>query len=301
MAFDFVLYCKSYRRDFLRLERLLTSIEQHNVDRIPLYISTPTSDRDALFEIVGEGRKFHWVGDEEIVICNPGYRQDMHLEINGGLSQQVIKAEFWRLRIASNYLCIDSDSLFIRDFRVNDFLAEDGFPYTVLHQNKELFQMAENRGHLQVQSDLMAESVRVKTMFARVGPNYYCAPSPFIWSAKVWESLDLKYLRPKGITLWDVVTPQIPESLLYGEALLAYEAIPVRAIEPLFRVYHYDWQFYLLRRMGETQQKLINNFMGLIYQSAWESELHYGPSSKPLTSRLIKRLKRFFRRLQSIF
>ena len=298
---DLVLYCKSYRRDFLRLKRLLTSITLHNTDEIPFYISTPENQYQDLIAVLGTSSGFYWVSDESIITANPMVPVGIEKTRSGGLSQQVIKSEFWRLSISENYLCIDSDSKFICSFKKADFVTDDNVPYTVLHQNKELFQMAENRGHLQVQSDLMAESVRVKTMFARVGPNYYCAPSPFIWSAKVWESLDLKYLRPKGITLWDVVTPQIPESLLYGEALLAYEAIPVRAIEPLFRVYHYDWQFYLLRRMGETQQKLINNFMGLIYQSAWESELHYGPSSKPLTSRLIKRLKRFFRRLQSIF
>jgi hypothetical protein len=299
MPFDFVLYCKSYRRDLLRVKRLLESIRKHNVESIPVYISTPQADHDALAELVGENMGYRWISDEEIVESNPRAPKDIQKTRSGGIAQQVIKSEFWRLGLASNYLCIDSDSIFIRDFGKADFLAPDGFSYTVLHQNKELFQMAANRGHLRVERELRKEAEAVKDLFGRVGPNYYCAPAPFIWSAQVWVSLDREYLQPKGITLWDLITPEHPESLIYGEALLKYQAIPVRMIEPLFRIYHYDWHYYLLCRLGETQEKLKQNFMGVIYQSAWESEFNYGPPNKHLSSRVLKKVKRFLRYLQS--
>jgi hypothetical protein len=299
MALDFVLYCKSYRRDLLRVKRLLESLRLHNIESIPFYISTPQADKAVLFELLGEGSDFHWVSDESIVKSNPRAPQDIQKTRSGGIGQQVVKSEFWRLGIADNYLCIDSDSVFIRDFVKADFLAPDGLPYTVLHQNKELFQLATNRGYLRVERDLRKEAETVKALFSRVGPNYYCAPAPFIWSAKVWQSLDTQYLQPKGMTLWDLVTPEHPESLLYGEALLNYQAIPVRAIEPLFRIYHYDWQFYLSRRLGETVDRLKQNFIGVIYQSAWESELDFGTPRKSLLSRALKRTKRFLRFLHS--
>lgn len=298
---DFVLYCKSYRRDLLRVKRLLESIRKYNIESIPFYISTPQEDRDTLFSLLGENQGYQWIADEAIVQANPRVPKDIQKTKSGGIAQQVIKSEFWRLGLASNYLCIDSDSIFIRDFGKTDFLASDGFPYAVLHQNKELFQMATNRGHLRVERELRKESETVKVLLGREGPNYYCAPAPFIWSAKVWGSLDREYLEPKGITLWDLIAPEHPESLIYGEALLKYQAIPVRMIEPLFRIYHYDWHYYLFRRLGETQEKLKQNFMGVIYQSAWESELDYGAPSKSLPSRILKRSKRFMRYLQSYF
>ena len=301
MSRDFVLYCKSYQRDLLRVKRLLESLQKHNVDAIPFYISTPESDREALFALVGDKQSFHWVSDESIVRANPRAPKDIQKMRSGGLAQQVIKSEFWRLGLANNYLCIDSDSIFIRDFSKSDFLAPDGDPYTVLHQNKEFFQMATNQGHLRVASELRTESETVKSLFDREGPNYYCAPSPFIWSAKVWESLDRQYLEPKGMTLWDLVTPKHPESLVYGEALLKYQAIPLRMIEPLFRIYHYDWQYYVSRRIGETELKLRQNFMGVIYQSAWEAEMDYGAPAKSLPSRALRRVKRLLRLLQSYF
>ena len=255
---DFVLYCKSYSRDFLRLQRLLDSIRLHNLDQIPFYISTPTSEKALLEEVLGKD-SYQWVADEDIVAANFRASFDQYRAMPGGLSQQIIKAEFWRLGLAENYLCLDSDSKFIRDFRQSDFISHDNIPYTVIHQNKELFQIASNRGHQKVGRDLKIEAERVQKLFGRVGPHFYCAPAPFNWSVKVWQSLDQEYLQPKGISIWDLITPDHPESLIYGEALLKYRAIDIIAVEPLFRTYHYDWQYFLMRRLGETEATLAQN------------------------------------------
>jgi hypothetical protein len=106
-------------------------------------------------------------------------------------------------------------------------------------------------------------------------------------------------LQPSAITLWDLITPEYPESLIYGEALLKYQAIPILAIEPLFRAYHYDWQYFLMKRLGETEKKLAKHYFGVIYQSAWDMGNQTLPSSKSLPSRLLRRIKRFGRYLQS--
>jgi len=297
---DFVLYCKSYSRDFLRLKRLLESVNQFNTDHLDFYISTPKRDKGLLEEILGQGG-YIWVADEDIVAANPNADFSKYQAMSGGLSQQIIKSEFWRLGLAENYLCLDSDSLFVRNFYKSDFLSNDGVPYTVLHQNKELFQLATDRGYEKVERDLRIEAERVKELFDRQGPNFYCAPSPFIWSARVWMSLDMEYLQPKRISLWDFVTSEHPETLIYGEALLKYRAIPLIAIEPLFRTYHYDWQYFLMKRLGETTTKVSQNYLGIIYQSAWESELVLGQTKKRWPSQLLRRFKRYGRYIQSYF
>ena len=295
---DFVLYCKSYSRDFLRLKRLRDSVTKFNVDELPFYISTPKADQALLIEVLGK-EGYIWVADEDIVVANPKADFEKYQAMSGSLSQQIVKSEFWRLGLAENYLCLDSDSLFIRDFHQSDFLSLDGVPYTVLHQNKELFQIATNRGQDKVERDLKAEADRVQKLFGRIGPNFYCAPAPFIWSAKVWQSLDTQLLQSQGMSIWDLITPEHPETLIYGETLLKFQAIPLIAIEPLFRIYHYDWQYFLMKRLGETEAKVAKHYMGIIYQSAWESELNFGASQKSLPSRLLKRLKHFGRYLQS--
>jgi len=253
-----------------------------------------------LEEVLGQDG-YIWVSDEEIVAANPKADFAQYQAMSGGLSQQIIKSEFWRLGYSENYLCLDSDSLFIRKFYQSDFMSDDLTPYTVLHQNKELFQLAINRGQERVERDLRGEAERVKALFDRQGPNFYCAPAPFIWSAKVWQTLEREYLNPKGMSLWELVSPQLPETLIYGEALLKYRAIPLIAIEPLFRTYHYDWQYFLLRRLGETKTKIAQNYLGIIYQSAWESHTQLGKSDKSFLSRSVRQVKRLGRYLQSYF
>ena len=295
---DIVLYCKSYRKDFLRLKRLLRSIEEFNVDGMSFYISTPAADHDLLLQLVGD-QGFEWIADESIIKANGLAPVGIEANKSGGLTQQVIKSEFWRLGLCKNYVCLDSDCIFIKDFTKSDFLAVDGNPYTVIYQNKEYFQLALNRGFKRAPLHLKAEGDRVKTLFARQGPNYYCPCPPFIWSLAVWQSLDERFLKPQGLTFWDVCTPDHPESLLYLEALLNYKAIPLHPIEQLFRIYYYDWHYYLLRRIGESPSKLKENYLGVIYQSSWDLSLDYGGNQKSALSRALKKLKRFGRYLQS--
>ena len=296
---DLVLYCKSYRRDFLRLKRLLASITQFNLDQIPFYISTPENQYQDLIVALETSSGFHWVSDESIIAANPLVPAGIEKTRSGGLGQQAIKSEFWRLGISENYVCLDSDCMFITEFKKSDFLSSDGNPFTVIYQNKEFFQLSINRGQGKVQSNLRQEGDRVKALFSRAGPNYYCPCPPFIWSAKVWESLDRQYLKPKGITFWDLSSDDHPETLLYLEALLNYRAIPLHPIEQLFRIYYYDWQYYLLRRTGETEDKLKANYLGVIYQSNWSTRLDFGMSTKSLASLTLRRVKRFGRYLQS--
>jgi hypothetical protein len=295
---DIVLYCKSYRKDFLRLKQLLASIQNYNKDHIFFYISTPLEQYDELVQMLGKAG-YQWVSDESIVAANSLASAGIVKTKSGSLSQQVIKSEFWRLGISLNYVCLDSDCIFIKDFKKSDFLDSDGNPYTVIYQNKEYFQLAFNRGHDKAPHHLREEGDRVKTLFNRQGPNYYCPCPPFIWSAKVWESLDQNYLKPRGMTFWDICTPEHPETLLYLEALLNFQAIPLHPIEQLFRVYYYDWHYFLLRRMGESPSKLQQNYLGVIYQSSWDLSLDYGASQKSIFSRALKNLKRVGRYLQS--
>jgi len=296
---DLVLYCKSYKRDFLRLKRLLESVRKHNIDQIPFYISTPEDQLDDLKSILGSDASYQWVSDESIIASNPRVVLGVEKNRSGSLAQQAIKSEFWRLGISENYVCLDSDCVFLKDFHRDDFIAPDGNPYTVIYQNKEFFQLSIGRGHNKVVENLQLEGDYVKGMFGRKGPNYYCPCPPFIWSAKVWRSLDEQFLAPKGLTFWDISTDQCPETLLYLETLLKFQAIPLYPIEQMFRIYYYDWHFYLLQRLGESKDNLSENYLGVIYQSNWDSAMDFGAPQKSMLSRANRRLKRFLRYLQS--
>jgi hypothetical protein len=56
-----------------------------------------------------------------------------------------------------------------------------------------------------------------------------------------------------------------------------------------------------MHRLGETKQKVAQHYLGIIYQSAWETHMQYGTSTKSMPSRLLRQLKRFGRYLQSYY
>ena len=136
-----VLYCKSYRTDLKRAVRLARSVRQFNADAIAFYLSAPQADV-ALFREHLAGLGVEVIADELIVGRNPRLDPARLASLPGSLSQQIVKSEFWRLGIADSYLCLDSDAVFIRPFGRSDFLCENGLPYSVMDESRELLEAA---------------------------------------------------------------------------------------------------------------------------------------------------------------
>ena len=132
------LYCKSYSTDLRRVVRLMQSIERFNETRIPVYVSVPEAELVLFREHLGT-TSAQLISDESILRASPRLNQAQVARMHGAVAQQVVKSEFWRLGLAKNYLCLDSDCVFIRPFFIADFMGSDGVPFTVLHQNKEYF------------------------------------------------------------------------------------------------------------------------------------------------------------------
>ena len=299
MAERFVLLCKSYRDDALRVKRLLDSLARHNPQRLPVVVAVPEADL-AVFREISQGHAVQLVADEDIVRSHPQAAERELLAryraTPGYRLQQVVKADAWRLLGCESWLCMDSDTVFLRDISLADFLAPAGHPYTLMHQSRELMQLAVNRGHADMLTHFRAESARMKSLFGRSGPDLDFGPTPVLWSARVWADLHERLLAPRGWTLWDAIDHIPTEIRWYGEALLAYRSIPLDAIEPLFRVYHHEWQYFALQRQGETPQTLAAQFLGAVYQSNWEFEFD-APGTRSAASRLSRHLKRWRRRL----
>lgn len=295
-----VIFCKSYAGDLRRVVRLIESIQRYNRDSLPVYVSVPARDLPLFKSHLGQ-TDINWLSDEEIIATQPGGDRGRYALWSGSLSQQVIKSEFWRTQASESYLCIDSDAIFIRDFYRTDFVCEkDNTPYTILNQSKDFLQLAENRRIQKVLTNFQRESQEGKALFQRTGPDYNFSTTPVIWSAKVWKDLAHHYLEPRGMDFWDAIEQFPNEMRWYGEALLAYESIPLRPIEPLFRVYLYDWQYAALRRSGETPEKLPSLFLGLVKQSNWEFEMDFGDHAKRKSalSRGARRLRRSLARFR---
>lgn len=258
-----VLYCKSFNRDFERVKVLLESIKTHNVDNIPFYISVPQNDYNLFSQLKG---------------ANIILDEDIFSSPNNWITQQIIKSNFWKLGISENYICLDSDSYFIRPFRVNDFMYDEDTPYTVIHEQKELFSWSVSKIKelgFDPKEGFINDRQKIMDLYERKGKHYDFGPSPTIWSSKVWKSLESHYMVPNNLTFPDLIKYSPSEFSWYGEALLAFKAIEIYPAEPLFKVFHYTQQYTEHKQQSITQEMIAQNYMGIIMQSNFNGPIKY--------------------------
>ena len=291
-----VLFCKSYRTDLKRVVRLAASIRDHNIEHIPFYVSVPTADL-ALFREHLSGLGVELLTDETIVKASPSISMADFQQLSGGLAQQIVKSEFWRLGLSKAYLCLDSDALFIRAFGMRDFIAEGEIPYTVMDEGHESLEAAMRHNKNRVLKDFVTESDSLQRLFSRTSRRYSFGPFPLIWHRAVWDSLEKNYLNPRNMSIVDAILQAPIESRWYGEALLAYQAVPLLPCQPLFKVYHYAWQYDLDLRGKMETEKLKKLYMGVIYQSAWERNMDWPQEGGNFSSKLGRRLRRILGRI----
>ena len=211
----FSLFCKSYRTDLKRVVRLASSIQQYNTEGIHFYVSVPSSDLP-LFREHLSNLNVQLIADETIVAASPRIKMSQLEQMSGGLTQQVIKSEFWRLEISTAYLCLDSDALFIRPFGVADFMTADETPYTVIDEGHESLESVIRQKKHRIFQNYIQEADLFQQLFKRLGRRYSFGPFPLIWHREVWESLEKHYLRPQGLSLADAISQAPIESRWYG-------------------------------------------------------------------------------------
>lgn len=291
-----VLYCKSYSTDLRRVVRLARSIKLYNTDNIPFFLSVPRKELD-LFRSHLDGIAVELLADEDILRASARIDTEQVARLAGSLSQQIVKSEFWRLGYSHSYVCLDSDAVFIRPFGIADFISPDGIPYTMMDEAHDLLEGALRHGRERIVTSFEGESDQVQSLFNRQGRRYSFGPFPLVWHRKVWQSLDENYLKPRQMSIADAIMRAPIESRWYGEALLAYQAVPLLPCQALFKVYHYAWQFDEDRRRGIDDQKLSRIYCGAIYQSAWERDMDWPAEGGSPMSRMGRRIRRFVGRI----
>jgi len=290
------LYCKSYSTDLRRLVRLAESVRQFNTEALPFYVSVPEADL-ALFKEHLVGHEVHLISDVDILRSSPRIDTTQVSQLPGSLSQQIVKSEFWRLGLSDSYLCLDSDAIFIRAFGRSDFMTADDTPYTMLDEAHDLLEEALRQGRKRVVTNFVREADQVQAIFGRLGRRYSFGPFPLVWHHAVWQSLDERFLKPRGMSFADAIELAPIESRWYGEALLSYQAVALRPCQALFKVYHYAWQLDEDRRRGVTQDMIAQMYAGVIYQSAWERDMDWPSEGGSWTSRVGRRFRRILGRI----
>jgi hypothetical protein len=251
--------------------KLTQSIQLFNREKIPFYISIPLEDVDILRKEfkkydIKQNKNLEIITDEEIIKVINGMSIDKYKNLSGGVGQQIIKAEVWRYLKCKNYLCIDSDSEFRKDFYKDSFFYKDtNNLLTVFHDARDFLEEANKNKKIEIIKNYIKDSNIMKNEFGRFGEDYDFGPQPLLWSASVWLDLYEKHLKLKEESIAEAIQRIPMEIRWYGEALLKFKTIPLHSVGPLFKVYHYKWQ----------KKSNDNDYLGVVEQSNWNKKLDY--------------------------
>lgn len=265
---EITIFCKSYRNDLNRTAELVESVRRFNKDSLPFYISVPQNDLGLFRNHIGTG-DIEWLHDEDIIEANRNISHDAYSSLPGQLSQQIVKAEFWRLNPLPSYLCIDSDSVFIKEFRRSDFMVSGSVPYTIMHEGKSFYEFCLANGLDGKIEEFEIMKSKFRDTFGRRGPSYNFGPFPVTWHCDVWKDLEKNFLIPGRMTILDALTHLPSEAFWYGEALLKYRSIDIVPREPFFKAYLFLEEYEHDRKSGVTHSVLSKLYCGVVYQSNW--------------------------------
>ncbi|MDY0376664.1 MAG: DUF6492 family protein [Desulfobacterium sp.] len=270
-----VLFCKSYGADMLRARRMAQSVQRFNIENILMYISVPERDVED-FKHCFNGIPCIFITDEETLKVSSQTNGPLPELFPPHLIQQLIKLEFWRNNFCKNYLWIDSDSYFIRPFRMADFFPNPNAidPYTVQEEfivkdRLEKFHYIPKKKRIKWITGLEAVIIKSRDLFNNQGPCYYFAPSPVIWSCKVLKHLNDNYLKQHQKNIYELLHDFPCETQLYGEYLHYSKVIPIVPINHMFKCFYHAENFYHSQTVGECEYSLAKDYLGICIQSNW--------------------------------
>lgn len=261
----FVMYCKTYIGDIEPLKIMVSSFKKHNKQNIDLYISCPKEDVER-FRCFEDG-SIHIITDEDYGLKYYPKRTKYGFSL-GYFHQEICKLAFWETGLCENYLCIDSDGVFIRDFVFSDFMWNEDVPYTVLVMDKDL---AVEKQYQQYW-DWRKEKITQIYQFMEMGNLPFRTCHGFqIMNSKVLESLK-EYLNKKDMSYSDAIELSPFEFSWYNCAALKFNRIPIIAVEPYFKCFHNKSEYMNARRMNIGISDLSRAYIGIVMNSNWNKK-----------------------------
>ncbi len=275
---QFALYCKTFAGDLVHFQQFLNSYVKYNKSNIALYVSVPESDYHYYKKINGIG-SIEVITDETYCKSFLFEEGDIvpHGMSKGYANQQICKLNSWRIGRARNYLICDSDSVFIRNFFFEDFMADSITPYSVLVQDKDL-SITRHYRNAAWGGWLMRQDA-IKRVFSEVGLNdrrLLTCHGHTVFNASVLQSLFFDFMTPRGLSYRDLLEISPYEFTWYNTWLQFRFKELTLGVEPFFKTFHLHEDYVMSRRSLLRLQDLSEAYVGIVMNSKWQRSQREG-------------------------
>lgn len=268
------IFVKTYRPDRHLVRRMLASINAHNVDAIPVVAAVPDAELTHLREFFDSGELI-LVGDS--VTGAPVVTEKINQFSTGYIHQQMVKLSVHRLGIADNYLVLDSDAYFIRDFRRSDFLDASGVGLSVLTEDKDQFA---DPGYARF-ADVRREKIdSIADRFLLPGSARATCHNNTVLQSFVLRKLET-WREAEGLSLIDLMKISPLEFSWYNFFLRTHYPERLIQVDPFIRMIHTRSEYRALIRQGFSTTSLARSYVGICINSGWA-----GRNQTSLTRRL---------------
>ena len=257
---DFGVMLKSYAPDFDYAKRFIESFREFATEEIPLYVVVPDQDVQLFTELVGETGQVlpESLWAEHLV----DYR--IHGNSPGYINQEIIKLAFAEKNLLANYLCADSEAVFIRPFSKADFMADATTPFTFVTEDHEL----------QVDPIYFARYGKFRNQSLRHLREYLQLPMDRyatchglgVFSSKVILSLN-EFMQNRSLTYADLLEISPYEFSWYNFWLEKSRVIKRITREPIFETIHMDHHHFSYALKGVGIEDLARGYVGVVVNS----------------------------------
>ena len=265
------IYIGTCANDLFQYKHLINSIKAYNIDNIPVYTCVNDDDIE-IFKTEFKDSDITFIKDSEVY---------SGIFTDGWWKQQIIKMNFWKLDLIDIMIQIDSDSFFVKNFYIKDFMATQEIPYTILHENKEIKELfarynmydskISDNGDFRISIGYQETSDKIrKAINSPLLAEYDYGHPPCIWHNEVWKVL-ANMITENNLTYETLLGIAGSEQQWYGEILLLTGLFPIFPKENMFKTFHYklDFDEYLV---NNNLDDIKYNYHGICLQSNWSRE-----------------------------
>lgn len=263
----FAFLLKTYEEDFPYAKRLLASYAKYNRENIHCYIvALRESGKTLLDDLNDEIKKnISFIAEEEWeeLLTN----ESINGIRAGYINQEIIKLSFWEKGLCENYLCLDSDGIFIRDFYISDFMYDKDIPYSVLFEDNELKSDPYYYYCYWIKREEFLKKIQKELEFT--DKKLLTCHGFQIFNRRVLEDFKAKYMQSRGYTYIDLMQISPYEFSWYNIWLQKSDVLPIHPCEQLFLYFHMKHQLYLSWILGRSMEDLKRSYVGIVINSSW--------------------------------
>jgi hypothetical protein len=251
---------KSYLPDLEYTKRFIESFKKYATEPIPFYVVVPDSDVQVFAKIVGDFGEVlpESLWSEHLI----DYR--IHGNAAGYINQEIIKLAFAEKNLLENYLCADSEAVFIRPFSSADFMADTRTPFTFVTEDHELQVdpiYYSRYGHAREHS-----LIKLREYLELPATPFSTCHNMAVFSRVVLASLR-EHMQINKMSYADLMQISPFEFSWYNFWLEKSEVIPRVTREPIFEMIHMSHQHltYALKEISLTD--LSRGYVGVVVNS----------------------------------